>query len=84
MNCDVCGDNLTVENVGELLHGNPDTEDLINVGTMIGIQITVEGVNHPVATKMKEIFGKTDFSVCHCCWLKSLGVKPVGSTELQV
>lgn len=60
--CDVCGDNLS------------------SGVTVIGIRIELP---QELTTNLKEVekvakkFGRTQFSICYCCWLTSLGVKPL-------
>ncbi len=48
---------------------------------IVGVQVSLLGAN-PVSKKVEEIFGKNKFSICHVCWLKSLGVKPKGQAKM--
>ncbi len=43
----------------------------------IGVAFDFSG-DHPAATRVMMEFGKTNFNICNCCFLKSLGVKPAG------
>lgn len=43
---------------------------------VIGINISLLGAN-PARKRVEEIYGKNQFNICHCCRLKSLGVKKV-------
>ncbi len=61
--CSVCDE--TVEDAGC---------DLEN--TTMALLIDV-GVDHPQCSRVTEKFGKTNFRICYCCWLMSLGVKPL-------
>ena len=63
MKCDVCGFEMTTD---------IDGTDC----TLIGVQQEYKG-KHPVTERVKKLFGKTLFHICHVCWLKSLGVKPI-------
>ncbi len=63
MKCDVCEFEMTTE---------IDGTDC----TIIGVQHEFHG-NHPMTDRVKKLFGKTRFLICHVCWLKSLGVKPL-------
>jgi len=47
----------------------------------VGIAIKLSG-EHIDVQRVKDMFGKTDFAICFCCWLKSLGVKPINE-ELE-
>ncbi len=64
MICDACGFDMTEE------------EDSA-VETMIAVVVDYDNIDHPMIQRVKETFGKTKFAVCHVCWLKSLGVKPL-------
>ena len=69
--CDVCGDCLTVE--------LPEQPTMGFVKTMIGITLTPYSNNkpeHPEISKVRKEFGRTNFDICYCCWLRSLGFKP--------
>lgn len=46
----------------------------------VGVQVSLLGAN-VMRKKVEEIFGKNKFSICHICWLKSLGVRPKGHAE---
>jgi hypothetical protein len=65
MNCDVCNENLKDES-GKL----KDESGKANAGVVINLL----GAN-PAKKRVEEIFGKSQFRICHVCWLKSLGVK---------
>lgn len=43
---------------------------------MIAIKINYSG-KHVEIKRAEETFGKLDFAICICCWLKSLGIKPI-------
>jgi hypothetical protein len=63
--CSVCGDSLYEENLKE---------------TIIGLNIRLilrDKILHKEFEKVKDMFGTTEFNICYCCWLKSLGVKPL-------
>ncbi len=47
-----------------------------NGSSVIGISMNFCG-DHIETKRAKRIFGKTEFNVCHICWLKSLGVKTI-------
>jgi hypothetical protein len=47
---------------------------------LIGVSIVLEntsGIANTEVEKVSNMFGKTEFHICFCCWLKSLGVKPI-------
>jgi hypothetical protein len=39
------------------------------------------GVKYPEYDRVFKMFGKTEHKICWCCWLKSLGVKPLGDSQ---
>jgi len=47
---------------------------------IVGVQVDLLGAN-PARKRVEEVFGKNQFSICHVCQLKSLGVKPKGHAE---
>jgi hypothetical protein len=59
--CDICGNEMY---------------DYNNGAECIGMTIDLTG-KHSEIDRVKEMFGKTNFAICFCCWLKSLGVKPL-------
>lgn len=59
--CDMCGN---------------DVYDTECSKELIGIHIELSG-EHIEVRRVKNMFGKTNFAICFCCWLKSLGVKPI-------
>ena len=62
--CDVCGDNLY---------------DVTTTSTLIGCEVELQdnGVyKHSEYNKVMKMFGKNKFSICFCCYLKALGLKP--------
>ena len=61
MQCDVCGQELMINNVSV-------------VGLSICLP---DDSSYVEFKKVKDIFGKTEFNICLTCWLKSLGVKPL-------
>ena len=64
MKCDSCGFDLTVK-----------TEQ--GERSEIGLHIEV-GSSAIEYAQVVKLFGKSSFDFCNCCWLKSLGVKPLG------
>ena len=63
MKCDVCSIDMTTD-------GNYST---------IGQHINLDGrLANPEVKRVKEMFGKTNFGICFCCLLKSLGMKENG------
>lgn len=61
--CDVCGISMTDKRLGGI--------------TDKGLGWSIKDDFHKEAGRVQEIFGKTEFSVCHVCFLKSLGIKPL-------
>ena len=60
-NCDLCGDCLTHKGVTD---------------SALGIELDGDH-SHPQRQKVLDMFGKDRFRICYCCWLLSLGVKPL-------
>jgi len=60
--CDICGRGLT-----------------FNGETVIGIAFSTHDAigAHPEGRRIVETFGKSEFTICFTCWLKSLGIKPM-------
>ncbi len=44
-------------------------------GGFANAAIVIRLLGHPEQERVKEVFGKTKFKICHVCQLKSLGVK---------
>lgn len=63
--CDICGNNMYDSNTGT---------------TATSIEVNING-DHCEIQRVKDMFGKTKFTICCCCWLKSLGVKPINEEQ---
>lgn len=64
--CDVCGTEMTIRK-------KKDEEQTISA---LRMDLDNGKKNaHPEFKRVKKIFGKTKFTICYPCWLKSLGVK---------
>lgn len=61
MICDVCGTNLKEEDGKSI------------VAKQIGLYGAM--AESKQGKRVKELFGKTEFVICHVCYLKSLGIK---------
>ena len=46
----------------------------------IAAEISLIG-DHIEVQRVKDIFGKTDFAICFCCYLKSLGVNTINEEQ---
>ena len=51
--------------------------------TQSGIEINLLGAT-PARKRVEKLFGKFKFKICHVCYLKSLGVKPLKSGSRKV
>ena len=47
----------------------------------MGLEISLSGIATDEAIRVKEMFGKTEFKACFCCWLKSIGFKKLKKEE---
>lgn len=45
-------------------------------GGFANAAVVLNLLGHPEKERVKEIFGKTKFKICHVCYLLALGVKP--------
>ncbi len=46
-------------------------------GGFANAAVVLRLLGHPEKERVKEIFGKIKFKICHVCYLKSLGIKPL-------
>ena len=65
--CDICGTKLTQK--------NDKGEDILISALRMPLDDDQEF--HSEFKRIKKMFGKTTFTICYPCWLKSLGVKVV-------
>jgi hypothetical protein len=42
----------------------------------VGVCITTDKTSSE-GRRVSEMFGGEEFKICHCCWYKSMGLKPV-------
>ena len=67
--CDVCGRDMVDENDCEV------------VGMSLIVVDNREVMEHPEIARLRDTFGKTSFKICYVCWVKSLGIKPIGGDK---
>lgn len=70
--CDACGRLLTVQSTGT---------------SLIGMQIEIRSMVSSVGTELKKLVAPYEinrqYNVCFPCLLKSLGIKPKGTSEIH-